>query len=271
MDERYFIHSFARGLKLLEHVAEAGEPATLSQIAKRMDMTPPTTYRFLYTLQALGFVETDTDRKTYRLTPKILRFGHGLFRSSELWNTAHPYLVKASREYSETFNLAILDHEQILYIDRIKTRSILTINLTIGSKLPAFCTSMGRVLLSRLPVKELRKRLKASPLTAYTPHTVTSVKQLEKIIEQVRRQGYAVNNGELSPELCSVAAPILNQTGETIAALNMAVHKARHDDTYIETVMVPAVVTYAARISQAMGYFDDDDNRACDHMPDRSI
>lgn len=268
MDKRYFIHSFARGLKLLEQVADAGEPLTLSQIAKRMDMTLSTAYRFLYTLQALGFAETDTDRKSYRLTPRILKLGHGLFRSSELWNTAHPSLVKASREYGETFNLAILDHDQILYIDRIKTQSILTINLTIGSKLPAFCTSMGRVLLSRLPVKELRKRLKAAPLAAYTKRTVTSVKQLEKIIEQVRRRGYAVNNGELSPELCSTAAPILNQTGETIAALNMAVHTSRHDDTYIETVMVPAVVTYAARISQAMGYFGDDAERVLDHIPD---
>ncbi len=268
MDKRYFIHSFARGLKLLEQVAEAGEPLTLSRIAKRMDMTLPTAYRFLYTLQALGFVEADTDRKTYRLTPMILKLGHGLFRSSELWNIAHPSLVKASQKYGETFNLAILDHDQILYIDRIKTRSILTINLTIGSKLPAFCTSMGRVLLSRLPVEELRKRLNAADLTGFTKHTITSVKQLEIIIGQVRSRGYDVNRGELSPALCSVAAPILNQTGETIAALNMAVHTARHDKTYIETVMVPAVVGYAARISQAMGYFGGNTGQEPDPIPD---
>lgn len=255
MDKRYFIHAFARGLKLLERVAEAGGPLTLSQIAKRMDMTLPTAYRFLYTLQELGFMETDADRKSYRLTPKILKLGHGLFRTSEFWHTAHPYLVKASQEYGETFNLAILDGDQILYIDRVKTESILSVNLTIGSKLPAFCTSMGRVLLSRLPEEEMRTRLRAAHRETFTPRTVTAIPQLETIIRQVRRQGYAVNDGELSPELCSAAAPILNREGDAIAALNMAVHKARHDADYVESIMVPAVVACAARISQAMGYF----------------
>ena len=251
-------------------MAEAGEPLTLSQIARRMEMTLPTAHRFLYTLQELGFLDHDADRKAYRITPKILKLGHGLFRSSEFWHTAHPFLVKARQEYGETFNLAILDHDQILYIDRVKTETILTINLTIGSKLPAFCTSMGRVLLAGLPVEEMRKRLRSAPRDACTTSTVTSVKELETIIRQVRSQGYAVNNGELSPELCSSAAPILNRRGETIAALNMAVHRARHEDDYVDRVMVPAVVTYAARISQAMGYFTEHEEGVPGGIPDRT-
>jgi DNA-binding IclR family transcriptional regulator len=122
------------GFKLLEKVAEAGEPLTLGQVAEAMQMTLPTAYRFLYTLQAINMIEKEPHRKAYRITPKVLKLGYGVFKSSELWNTAHPHLVRASQKYGETFNLAILERDRILYIDRIKTQSILTINLEIGSR-----------------------------------------------------------------------------------------------------------------------------------------
>jgi IclR family pca regulon transcriptional regulator len=257
-EQRYFINSLARGIKLLEKLAEAGEPLTLSQIAEAMQMTLPTAYRFLYTLQAIDLIEKEPDRKAYRITPRVLKLGHGVFKSSELWNTAHPHLVRASREYGETFNLAILEQDQILYIDRVKTQSILTINLEIGSKLPAYCTSMGRVLLAWLPEDEARRRLRLNPRDNHTGRTVTDIGELESILADVRRKGFAVNDGELAPELYSAAAPVLNHEGEAIAALNMAVNAAKHDQDYLQQVMVPAVVTCAQRISAAMGFFVDE-------------
>ena len=262
IEQRYFINSLARGFKLLEKLAEAGEPLTLSQIAESMEMTLPTAYRFLYTLQAIEFIEKEPDRKAYRITPKVLKLGYGVFRSSELWNTAHPYLVKASQEYGETFNLAILEKDQILYIDRIKTQSILTINLEIGSKLPAYCTSMGRVLLAWLPREEARRRLKINPRKKHTAHTVTKLDALLAILKQVRKNGYSVNGGELASELVSAAAPVLNRQGEAVAALNMAVNAARHDSDYLQSVMVPAVMQCAEKISAAMGYFKEGTKKA---------
>ena len=259
IDQRYFINSLARGFKLLEKMAEAGEPLTLSQVAKAMQMTLPTAYRFLYTLKAIDFIEKEPDRKAYRITPKVLKLGYGVFKSSELWNTAHPHLLRASQKYGETFNLAILEKDQILYIDRIKTHSILTINLEIGSKLPAYCTSMGRVLLAWLPRQEARRRLLLNPLEKHTGRTETDIDKLQSILADVRNNGFAVNEGELAHELCSAAAPILNREGEVVAALNMAVNAARHDANYLGQVMVPAVVHYAGRISSAMGYFKEAD------------
>jgi IclR family pca regulon transcriptional regulator len=255
IEQRYFINSLARGFKLLEKLAEAGVPLTLSQIAESMQMALPTAYRFLYTLQAIELIEKEPERKAYRITPKVLKLGYGVFRSSELWNTAHPYLEKASRKYGETFNLAILEADQILYIDRIKTQSILTINLEIGSKLPAYCTSMGRVLLARLPGQEARRRLMLNPRKKHTDHTITDVDEILSILAQVRKDGYSTNQGELAPELTSAAAPVLNRQGETVAALNMAVNAARHDPGYLDDVMVPAVREWADRISAALGYF----------------
>lgn len=255
IEQRYFINSLARGFKLLEKMAEAEGPLTLSEIAEAMQMTLPTAYRFLYTLQAIDLIEKEAERKAYRITPKVLKLGYGVFKSSELWNTAHPHLLRASLEYGETFNLAVLESDQILYIDRVKTQSILTINLEIGSKLPAYCTSMGRVLLAWLPWKEARKRLQLNPREKHTGRTVTDIDKLKKILTQIRRNGFAVNDGELAPELYSAAAPVLNRDGEAVAALNMAVNAARHDKDYLHRVMVPAVVKCAERISAAMGFF----------------
>jgi IclR family pca regulon transcriptional regulator len=257
-EQRYFINSLARGLKLLEKMAEAGGPLTLSEIAEAMQMTLPTAYRFLYTLQAIDLIEKEPDRKAYRITPRVLKLGYGVFKSSELWNTAHPHLVRASKKYGETFNLAILEQDQILYIDRVKTQSILTINLEIGSKLPAFCTSMGRVLLAWLPRNEARKRLELNAREKHTGRTVTDIGELESILADVRRKGFAVNHGELASELYSAAAPVLNSEGEAVAALNMAVNAASHDQDYLHEVMVPAVVQCAQRISSAMGFFHDE-------------
>ena len=172
-----------------------------------------------------------------------------------MWNTAHPYLVKASQQYGETFNLAILENDQILYIDRIKTQSILTINLEIGSKLPAYCTSMGRVLLAWLPPEEARNRLMRNPRKKHTGETITKLDALLSILKKVRKDGYATNQGELASELVSVAAPVLDRHGEAVAALNMAVNAARHEPEYLERTMVPAVVQCAEKISEAMGYF----------------
>lgn len=258
IEQRYFINSLARGFKLLEKLAEVGDPLTLSQVAESMQMTLPTAYRFLYTRQAIDLIEKEPDRKAYPITPRVLKLGYGVFKSSELWNTAHPHLVRASQEYGETFNLAILEQDQILYIDRIKTQSILTINLEIGSKLPAYCTSMGRVLLAWLPENEARKRLSINPREKHTERTVAEIGELKSILAVVRREGFAVNDGELAPELYSAAAPILTREGEAVAALNMAVNAARHDKDYLQHVMVPAVVKCAEQMSSAMGFFYDE-------------
>lgn len=255
INQRYFISSLARGIALLEKMAEAGEPLTLSQVADSMQMTLPTAYRFLYTLQAIDLVEKEADRKAYRISPKVLKLGHGVFKSSELWNTAHPHLVRASRKYDETFNLAVLEKDEILYIDRVKTQSILSINLEIGSKLPAYCTSMGRVLLAYLPAAEARQLLQSGEKTNFTRQTVTDIDALQQILTQVKRQGYAVNMGELAAELYSAAAPVFNDRGDVVAAVNMAANMALHGKVYLHKVMVPAVVACAARISSALGYF----------------
>lgn len=263
MEQRYYIHSLGRGLKMLELLAQSKEPMTLSKISASMGLTLPTAYRFLFTLEALDFVERDPERKSYRVAPKVLGLGYGLFQSSDLWQAAHPYLVRARREYNETFNLAILDGPDILYIDRVKTQKILTINLEIGSKLPAYCTSMGRVLLAYLPVNHAMDILHRSAMEPKTDRTVVAPDALKAILESVKEKGYAVNNGELALELISVAAPVRDRHGKVVAALNMAVNAAQYGTGRVDEELAPIVMQVALKISHAIGFHEEipDDNR----------
>jgi IclR family pca regulon transcriptional regulator len=250
----YRIHSLERGLKFLEVLADHGEPLTLSQVSDVLGLRMSTAFRFLFTLQRLEYVEREPAGKRYRIGPKVLKLGFGFFASSALWQTAHPHLVQARKDYRETFNLAILDDTDILYVDRVKTRKILTINLEIGSKLPAYCTAMGRVLLAHRPKNQVRDILRRARRKRFTPRTVTRIVAIERLLETVKRQGYAINNGEIALELISVAAPVRNYQGDVVAALNMAVNAGDYAPEAIEETLVPAVKTVASQISQALGH-----------------
>lgn len=238
----------------MEALADAGKPLSLSQVAEAVSMGLPTAYRFLRTLEFLEWVERIPDLKQYCIAPRVVRFARSFFDTSDFWSFAHQHLIQARREYDETFNLAVLDGTDILYIDRVKTKKILDISLEIGSKLPAFCTSMGRVLLAALPRAKALRLLERSVRTPFTRHTVTETKALMTILDDVRSQGYAVNCSEMAPELISVAAPVRNLDGQIMAALNMAVNADHYDPSAVETALIPAVISVAARISNALGY-----------------
>jgi IclR family transcriptional regulator, pca regulon regulatory protein len=248
------IQSVVKAAKVMETLADAGKPLSLSQIAETVGMGLPTAYRFLRTLEFLEWVERIPELKQYRIAPRVVRFAHSFFDNSDLWSLAHQHLIQARRQYNETFNLSILDERDILYIDRVKTRKIVDINLEIGSKLPAFCTSMGRVLLASLPRAKARRLLERSARTAFTRHTIIDTTILMTILDAVRTQGYAINSGEMAPELLSVAAPVRNLDGQVVAAVNMAVNADHYDRSAVETTLIPAAISVAARISKALGY-----------------
>ncbi len=253
-EPRYFIKSLQKGLSILETLAKAARPMSLQELSEIMGIGPTTMFRFLHTLEKTGFIEKDSTRKTYRLSPKVLSLGYAVFHSSDLWQIAHPYLVKASNKLNETMNMAILDGTDILYIDRVKTRKILQINLEIGSKLPAYCTSMGRVLLSGLSRDEAREILHNSKRDAFTENTLTDIESIEKVLDEVREKGYAINDGELAPELKSMAAPVRNESGRIVAAVNIAVHASQYDVSKMKQYLLPTLKETTRTISTALGY-----------------
>jgi len=215
-----YVQSFARGLAVIRTFNAERPEQTLTDVAAAAGLTRAGARRILLTLQTLGYVEAEG--RLFRLTPKILDLGFAYLTSMPFWNLAEPVMEDLSARVHESCSAAVLDRTEIVYVVRVPTHKIMAINLSIGSRLPAYCTSMGRVLLSALGEEELDATLDATPIVAHTPRTITSKEELKTAIAQVRAQGWAVVDQELEAGLISLSAPIRNRQGRVIAALNIS-------------------------------------------------
>jgi len=245
--ERLFITSLARGLSVLETLAGSCKPMTLTQLSHATGFKKVTLTRFCHTLTELGYTEK-TSNKQYQLTPKILGLGYGVICGYDLCRVAEPCLRELSRNTGETVNMAVLEGVEILYVARFNTEQILTTDLRIGSKLPSYCTSMGKAILAHLPAAECRKILKGIRLVRLTHNTHASLETLMEELAEVRRQGFAINDEELSVGLRSAAAPVFR--GERpVAAINAAVPTTRYSRGELISQLVPELLKTAAKVS----------------------
>ena len=215
-----YVQSFARGLAVIRTFNSERPEQTLTDVAAAAGLTRAGARRILLTLQTLGYVETEG--RLFRLTPRILDLGFAYLTSMPFWNLAEPIMEDLSSQVHESCSAAVLDRTEIVYVLRVPTHKIMTINLSIGSRLPAYCTSMGRVLLSALSEKELDATLDATQIVAHTPRTIVDRDELKKTIAQVGAQGWAIVDQELEAGLISMSAPIRNRQGRIIAALNIS-------------------------------------------------
>lgn len=246
-----YVQSFARGLEVIRSFSASAPRQTLSEVAARTGLTRAGARRILLTLQTLGYV--DSDGKLFRLTPRILDLGFAYLSSQPLWNLAEPFMETLVEQVRESCSAAVLDGSDIVYVLRVPTHKIMRITLGVGSRLPAYCTSMGRMLLSALPEAELRQRLAASERPAHTRHTVTDVQALIDAIAQVRQQGWALVDQELEEGLISMAAPITDRSGQLIAALNISGQANRSSAAEMQASMLAPLLATARSISQLLG------------------
>jgi IclR family pca regulon transcriptional regulator len=244
------VQSFARGLSVIRSFSAQAPSQSLSEVALRTGLTRAGARRILLTLEGLGYVESQG--RQFRLTPKILDLGFAYLSSLPLWNLAEPVMEGLVAEIKESCSAAVLDGTDIVYVLRVPTHKIMSINLGIGSRLPAFCTSMGRVLLAGLPDDELRARLAARPLTAYTSRTVTDPDAVVELVLQVRRQGWCIVNQELEEGLVSLAAPITDRGGRVIAALNISGQANRTSPEAMVAEFLPRLLEAAGTISRML-------------------
>jgi IclR family pca regulon transcriptional regulator len=233
-----YVQSFARGLSVIRSFNAERQAQTLTDVAEATGLTRAGARRILLTLLTLGYVETEG--RLFRLTPKILELGFTFLTSLPFWNLAEPVLEQLSATVQESASAAVLDGHEIVYVLRVPMQKIMTINLSIGSRLPAYCSSMGRVLLSALDDAELDARLMASTLSRRTPHTITDMAALKAEIAQIRAQGWAIVDQELEAGLISISAPIRNRQGRVIAAMNISGNAQRKNaQQMIETYLTP--------------------------------
>ncbi|MFB9948779.1 IclR family transcriptional regulator [Rhizobium puerariae] len=219
MRETDFIGGLAKGLKVIEAFGETTPKLAIADVARAAGLDRATARRCLLTLAGLGYA--DYDGKFFALTPRILRLGHAYLSATPLPHIVQPFLDKLSEEVCQSASASVLDGTEIVYIARASQKRVMSINLVPGSRLPAYCASMGRVLLAALPEEDARALLRQTVLKAYTPRTRTDPAQLMEELARVRAQGFAVIDQELELGLCSIAVPLENDRGRVVAALNI--------------------------------------------------
>lgn len=233
-----FVQSFARGLAVIGTFSEERSEQTLSQVAKEAGITRAGARRILLTLVNLGYAEVNGS--AFRLTPKILDLGFAYLSSMPFWNLGQPVLEHLVEQVKESSSIAVLDDDDVVYVLRVPTRKIMTVSLSIGSRLPALWTSLGRVILADKTDDEIREYIKLSDLSAKTSTTITEPEVLLKELQRIRKKGWAIVDQELEDGLISIAAPIKDRQGRVIAAINISGNAQRNTAEQIqETFLEP--------------------------------
>jgi IclR family pca regulon transcriptional regulator len=241
-----FIQSLARGLAVIRAFDAEHAELSLSDVARRTGITRAATRRFLHTLVALGYVSGDG--RLFRLTPRILELGFSYLSALSLPEVVQPHLESLSREVGESVSAAVLDGTDIVYVARVPTRRIMSVRITIGTRFPAYATSMGRVLLAGMTDAARDAAIEASALEPLTERTVASSDALVAELDRVRAQGWALVDGELEAGLRSVAAPVHGKDGAVAAAINVSSSATRDTVDHLVEEYVPRLLATAAAI-----------------------
>jgi IclR family pca regulon transcriptional regulator len=233
-----FMTSLARGLIVIQAFSQATPQMTISQLSVKTGLSRAAVRRCLYTLTKLGFAGAE-DGSRYSLRPRLLTLSQTYTTSNSLSSAAQPILERMSATLRESFSVATLDGDDIVYIARTVGTRVMAVDLHIGSRLPAYCTSMGRVLLAYLPAEELEAYLARAVLTAHTTRTITSVEKLRLALRNVRRNGYALVDQELEVGLRSLAVPVYGPSGRVAATVNLSGNAPRMPVYDMQTRFLP--------------------------------
>jgi IclR family transcriptional regulator, pca regulon regulatory protein len=260
--EPRYSQSLERGLAILGCFTPERPVLGIADIADELGMSRSTTHRYVITLVALGYLEQGASRK-YRLGLRVTDLGMSALNSTGLREHSRPYLEELRQRTSYTVNLAVLDGPEILYVDRARSfrrgQNKIDLGLQPGSRLPAYCTSMGKLLMAYLPENEQRDLIAEIKLDKRGPNSITSKKALRTELEHIREENFAVNDQELAPGLHSISAPVRSETREVVAAVNMAAHSSMISLEELVDALGPHLVSTADRISARLGYRRDDE------------
>lgn len=247
------IASLPKSLRVLEAIATASSEGQLRQVADKTGLDRATIHRVLRTLLEAGYLSR-VNRGEYVLSARGFALGLTLTTSYRLAEVALPAMRELQSKIGETVNLAVLEGADVLYVQRLPTTRILSISLQVGSRLPAYCTSLGRAILAFISRDEALAILARSERRALTEHTITELAPLERELDRIRQCGYAVTDSELELGLRSVACPIRNCSGAAIAAMNVSVPAARFDGRSVLTTLLPPLAEACADLSSAFGW-----------------
>jgi len=242
-----FMTSLARGLAVVRAFSDTRRTQTIAQISQKTGIPRAAVRRCLYTLKQLGYVDAEVNN--FSLRPKILTLGYSYLSSTPLTVSAQPCLNNITRTLNESCSLAVLDDNEVLYVSRSATARVMSVALNTGSRLPAYCTSLGRVMLAHMAEPELKAYFEKVKLRAFTDKTVVSQKRLREILGQVRQDGFALIDEELEVGLRSIAVPVRGASGRVLAALNVGAQAARVTRRQMEEEFLPVLLRGAQELS----------------------
>jgi|GEM_PF-11141 len=243
-----FMTSLARGLTVIHAFQERKRHLTIAQVSHRTEIPRAAVRRCLYTLIKLGYATTDG--RTYSLLPKVLTLGHAYLSSTPLAVTAQPILDQLSNQLNEACSMATLEGDEVLYVARSATpQRLISVDLSVGSRLPAYCTSMGRILLAALDDAALDDYLEHANLQIKTSRTLHTPKAIHASIAEIRQQGWVIVDQELEIGLRSLAVPLKDSAGQVLAALNVGTHVSRVTRQELETRFLPVLLEASRELS----------------------
>lgn len=254
MKDKNLSSSLERGLAILSCFTVDQPLIGITELATRLRLNKSTVHRYVDTLRTLGYLDQDPETKKFRLGIRVMEFGVALLGGMELRQIALPCLEDLASQLGLTVNMSVLDGIEIVYVERVRMTTIINLELHVGSRLPAYCTSMGKVLLAFLPPVDLANRIKQMDLQRRGLNTITDPEKLAQELCRVRERGFAINNEELANGLRSVAAPIRSSRGEVVAAINIAVHTSLTSTGDMQTVLAPKLIETATEISRRLGF-----------------
>jgi len=242
----HFVQSLERGLAVIKAFGIEDPELTLSDVARRTGLTRAAARRFLLTLVDLGYVRTDG--KHFALTPRVLELGYAYLSSLSLPEIAEPHLERLAAEVRESSSVSVLDGDEIVYVGRVPTSRIMRVSINVGTRFPAYATSMGRVLLAALSDKELDAYLARAEIRPLTSKAISDPQTLTEELDRIRAQGWALVDQELEEGLRSVAAPVRGRDGRVVAAVNVSAHASRASRETVRRDLLPPLLATAARI-----------------------
>jgi IclR family pca regulon transcriptional regulator len=230
------------------------QPAlSIPEVAEQTGLNRTTAYRFLYTLRHLGLLEYDAETRRYSLSVGVLQLGFDYLNSLPLVERAMPLLRALRDELGESTHLGVLDGPSVVYLARVPVDRIISATVSVGARLPAASTSMGRVLLANLPEKRLNSALRAVNLRPRTSRSPSTIAELRVVLDKVRSDGYAITDQEFEPGVFSIAAPVSDRTDQVVAAINVTGPTDRFAQNVIHERHIPALLRAARELSAAMG------------------
>jgi IclR family pca regulon transcriptional regulator len=241
-----FVESLARGTAVLTAFGEGREELTLTAVAKATGLARATARRSLITLEHLGYVASEG--RLFRLTPHVLELGYAHLSRQTLPQIAQPHLVELVERVHDSASMAVLSGDHIQYVARVPTVRIMSVNITVGTRLPAYATAMGRVLLAGLPAEERAALLEHTALVPLTRYTLTTADQLAEVLDRVTEDGHALVSEELEEGLRSIAVPVRDRADRVVAAVNVSMHASRRTVEQSRKELLPPLRETAARI-----------------------